>query len=120
MLPWFQQLDKASRVGEVVDIARDYFATWTPQEVARLPPTCRPGRVRDPSDIEDMHACAVDAYRSTRASGEELKALQLLTSFLVHASLRLVQLRASEADDPRPESPTSTIPPKRLAKARDY
>ena len=120
MLPWFQQLDKASHVAEVVDIARDYFATWTPEEVARLPRTCRPGRVRDPSDIEEMHSCAVDAYRSTRASGEELKALQLLTSFLVRASLRLVQLRASEMDEAPREGPASTIPPKRLAKARDY
>jgi hypothetical protein len=120
MLGWFQQLDKASHVAEVVDIARDYLATWTPEEVALLPRTCRPGRVRDPADIEEMHACAVDAYRGTRASGEELKALQLLTSFLVRASMRLVQLRASGGDDPPPEPPGATIPPKRLAKARDY
>src|SRR5947207_490175 len=64
MLSWFQQMDKARDAGEVVDIARDYLATWTPGELARLPRGCRPGRMRAPSDIEYLHACAVDAYRT--------------------------------------------------------
>lgn len=96
MLSWYQQLDSAQDVAGVVAISRDYFATWTPEELARLPRGCRPGRVRAPSDLEDLHACAVDAYRTTRASGDELKALQLLTSFLVHASQRLAQLKPPE------------------------
>lgn len=119
MLPWFQQLDRASKTTEVVDIARDYLATWTPDEIGRLPRGCRPGRMRDPEDIEELHSSAVDAYRTTRASGDELKALQLLTSFLVRASLRLVQLRAAEADRAAESDPATTIPPERMSKARD-
>ena len=120
MLPWFQQMDKARDVAEVVDIARDYLATWTPPELARLPRGCRPGRMREASDIEYLHSCAVDAYRTTRASGEELKALQLLTSFLVRASIRIAQLTSTDADAPEGESPTTTLPPKREPKSRDY
>lgn len=120
MLAWFQQLDKAEDTATIVAITRDYFATWTPDEIARLPRTCRPSRFREPSDIEDLHSCAVDAYRTTRASGAELKTLQLLTSFLVRASVRIAQVRGSGTEDSPPESPTATTPPKRLAKSREY
>jgi hypothetical protein len=120
MLPWFQQMDRAQDTGEVVGIARDYLSTWTPEELARLPRGCRPGRIREPSDIEYLHSCAVDAYRATRASGDELKALQLLTSFLVRASIRIAQLTPTDPAAPEGENPTTTLPPKRVPKSRDY
>ena len=117
MPSWFHQLDRAQDAADVVEIARDYFATWTPEELARLPRACRPGHVRTPSDIDDLHGSAVDAYRATRASGEELKALQILTTFLVHASLRLAQLRPAQSDD---DSPVPPPPPPRQSQPRDY
>ena len=117
MLPWFQQLDRAQGAATVVAIARDYLATWTPEEIARLPDDCRPGHVRTASDLEDLHACAVDAYRSTRASGEELKALQLLTSFLVRANVRLAQVKAIDEDVDEPPPPAA---PPRQSKPRGY
>ena len=115
MLSWFQQLDRAADTTAVVAIARDYFATWSPGELARLPVTCRPGHVRAPSDLEAMHECAVDAFRATRAGGEDLKALQLMTSFLVHANLRIVQLQAAGDEE---ESPAAA-PDERAPKTRD-
>ena len=113
---WFQQLDDATSAGDVVAIARDYLATWTPQELGRLPRACRPGRVRAPEDIEELHSCAVDAYRSTRASGDELTALQLLTSFLVRASVRLADLSGEQE---APIDASAANPPSRLSKAGD-
>ena len=117
MTSWFQQLDRATSPAEVVAVARDYLATWTPSEIGRLPRACRPGRMRVAEDIEEMHSCAVDAYRTTRASGDELTALQLITSFLVRASLRLAKLR--ETDDAPAFDPAATNPPSRLSKVRD-
>ena len=93
MASWFQQLERAGGMAEVVSIARDYFSTWSPEEIARLPRACRPGRIRVAEDLEELNASAVEAYRSTRASGDELTALQLLTSFLSRATVRLAELR---------------------------
>src|SRR5665213_461422 len=88
----FHQLDRATRVSDVVAITRDYLAGWSPEEIARLPRTVRPGRIRDEVDVIDLHTRLVDEYRATRLSGDELTALQRLTGFLVQAALRINKL----------------------------
>jgi hypothetical protein len=92
MTSWYSQLDRAKTVGEAVGVARDFMATWSPEELALLPPSCRPGRLRDDEDIEALHGTLVEAYRLSRATGRELDALQRMTSFIVRASIRLVEL----------------------------
>lgn len=93
---WFRQIDHATSAGDIVAIARDYLATWTPGDLAKLPCECRPGRVKSPGDLEQLHACLVDECRQDRLQGEELSALQRLTSFVVRASVRLAQIEATE------------------------
>lgn len=88
---WSRQIDAATSASEVVAIARDYLATWTPKELAKLPRECRPGRVKSPGDLEQLHASLVEEYRQSRLAGDELSALQRLTSFVVRASVRLAQ-----------------------------
>lgn len=112
MLAWFRQLDKAADAAEVAAIARDYFAGWSPEEIGRLPESCRPGRIRSASDLERMHASTVEAFRTTPASDESLKALQIIASFLVRANLRIVQLQAAGQDEGRATPP-------RLSRSRE-
>jgi hypothetical protein len=102
----FGQIDEAKTVAEVVAIVRDHLATWTPEEIGRLPLACRPGRIRDEMDIADLHSRLVDEYRTTRASGDALTALQLLTSFLVRSSVRIAEL----GGDTRASTPATTEP----------
>jgi len=92
MTTWHGQIDTAKNVAEVVATARDFVATWSPEELARLPAHCRPGRIRDESDVAELHACLVDEYRVTRASGPDLTMLQVLTSFMASASVRIAEL----------------------------
>jgi hypothetical protein len=92
MSSYFHQLDEAKTVAEVVAIARDYLASWTPGEIAQLPVDCRPTRIRDESDVTALHACLADEYRATRASGDALTRLQLLTSFMVRTVVRMAEI----------------------------
>ena len=117
MASWFQLMDNARDAAEVVTIVRDYLATWTPQEIARLPVECRPKRIRVAEDVEELHAAAVDCYRTTLASGDELTALQLMTGMLAHASVRIAQLRAATGEETPDVS--STNPPRRQGLGRD-
>lgn len=116
MTTWFAQIDRARSIPETLSVARDYVATLTPEELALLPPECRPGRIRDQKDIEELHATLVDVYRASRATGEELEVLQRLTSFYVRLAIRLSELAdgsqgASGAKDgPSVGTPKSSAP----------
>jgi hypothetical protein len=99
MIAWYHLVDNATSSLEVVGAARDYFASWTPHEISLLPERCRPGKVRDASDIEFLHDLVVDEYRDSHATGEELSRLQELTSFLVRASQRLGELGEGTAQN---------------------
>jgi hypothetical protein len=92
MVSWFALIDSAKTPAEVLGVARDFMATWTPEELGRLPESCRPGKLRDADDIESLHACLVEEYRRSRATGPALKSLQELTSFMVRASIRLAEI----------------------------
>lgn len=117
MLFWYRLIDKAQSFAEMVAITRDYFATWTPEEIARLPVPCRPVRIRDEADIEDLHARVVEEYRNSAATGEELQLLQKMTSFAVRASVRIAQLRGDRSEDDG-EEPHE--PPQRSADSRKF
>ena len=121
MASWWEQLDRAKTVGEVVALTRDYFARWTPEEIALLPADCRPSRFRDEVDVEDLHRCAVEEFRNTRASGDELAQLQKLMAYIARASVAIARLRQSdEPPDTAPAEETPpTLPPKRAAAVRD-
>jgi len=108
-LYWSRQIDAATSAMEVVAIARDYLATWTPKDLAKLPRECRPGRVKSPGDIEQLHASLVEEYRQDRLAGEELSALQRLTSFIVRASVRLAQFESPE-DEAAPSHAAGSQP----------
>jgi hypothetical protein len=100
MTSWHTQIDEAKDVAEVVAIARDFLATWTPTELARLPAQCRPGKIRDETDIAELHSRLAEEYRSTRASGDELTTLQLITSFMVRTSVRIAELGGDTSVSP--------------------
>lgn len=114
MVTWYRLLDSARGPLEVVAIARDYLATWTPEEMARLPAAVRPGKLRDERDIEELHSSLVDEYRTTTATGLALDALQRLTTFMVRAAIRI-----SELSEPKATSEPAATKPKSAAPRRE-
>jgi hypothetical protein len=111
-----RQIDNAKTPAEVAAVVRDYLATWSPEELARLPEAVRPGRIRDEEDVDTLHGNLVEEYRTTRASGAELAALQLITSVLVRATIRIAQLRDSttkSGSSAAPAGPMKSASPNR-------
>jgi hypothetical protein len=107
MISWFAQLENAQTATAVVAIVRDYLALWSPEEIALLPLGVRPGRIRDASDVADLHSLLVEEYRKTRSSGDALAALQRLTGFCTRASLRIAQLGDADAPGAAAEQPAA-------------
>ena len=87
--PFEKWLAAARSEDEVVDLVRDYIATWAPHELAQVPLSCRPGKIRDAEDIGDV------AFRLTKerieAAGTPAPLLEM-EAFFAHACARLSAL----------------------------
>ena len=92
---WKALLDDARSERDLVTLVRDYLATWTPEEIAALPPDCRPGPMRD---AEDITFWAFEYTRRHIASeGDPAMAMPLLKlrTLFGHAAARLSQVTAA-------------------------
>lgn len=106
---WSRQIEDARSPQQVAEIVRDYLAMWAPEELSLLPPACRPGHVRSAQDVDELHSRLVEEYHRDRARGAALSALQRLTNVIVHASVRIAELRGACGEDRETESPSPTI-----------
>lgn len=91
---WQWRLDDATSAAEVVEVTRDFLATWTPEEFAALPEDCRPGKIVDGDDVADIAFTLVQ--RSCEDAHLSDERLQRMAGFFTHALQRLSQLRAHE------------------------
>ena len=78
---------------EVASTARDYLASWSPEEIFRLPKDCRPRRIRDGEDI-NTYAFQLTRARFNRAPDVDEDLLEKMMVFFTHAATRIAQLQA--------------------------
>jgi hypothetical protein len=90
---WQDQLSGARTEGEVVDVARDFIARFTPDEIAQLPDACKPGKIVDAEDISEL---ALTLMRHHCDDGEGATTpIHRLAAFFSNASVRVSQLLQS-------------------------
>ena len=93
---WVHVIAGAETEHDVVMAVREYLALWTPEELARLPTACRPGRIVDADDVTDL------AYRLSRAhldfAGPRADRLMLerMMSFVGHAGAQASRICARQ------------------------
>ena len=91
----FKELSRAHSVAEVVAVTRDYLASWSREELERLPDSCRPAWVRGVQDIEVWADRLVGLSGRTALFMEDERKLDRLTSHFLAASVRIRQLAAA-------------------------
>jgi hypothetical protein len=96
---WRSLVNAASTEEEVVSATRDYVATWTPEEIARLPDDCRPGRIRDGEDIGRWAFDLATAHCAMNVEGDQEELLTKMLVFVTHAAGRLAEIKAANAPD---------------------
>lgn len=90
---WQNRLDAATSEAEVVGVARDFLATFSPYELARLPEGCRPRKLVDGNDVA---AYALILVKSNCDDGiGTARCLQMLSTFFSRASERISAVMAS-------------------------
>lgn len=91
---WQQRVAAARTAQEVVDIARDFVASFTPYELQAVPETYRPSTRLFADDIPHL---AFDLVRHECVDAQAAEVIQRLAAFFSHASARLAQLATYEA-----------------------
>jgi hypothetical protein len=84
-LSWIERIDSSESTGEIMDIARVYTASLTPDEIAALPPKCRPRKLVDASDLSEY---AFDLMRATCETPEPTPLALKLAAVISHAATR--------------------------------
>jgi len=93
-MSWQFQLDQAATEADVVAVVREFMATVSPWEVARLPESLRPRKIVDASDIT---LYAFDLVRGDVMDNEGTqRVLHRLAHIFSRAALRLSEILSRE------------------------
>jgi hypothetical protein len=93
---WHYSLEIAQTAEDVLHLVRDYVATLSPEELARLPDPCRILRVKAEDDIE--YWTFKLSQRPVGPVGIDQALLQDVFNHFLHASLRISQIHKASAE----------------------
>jgi hypothetical protein len=89
-LTWIDRIDSAATTADVIEIARVYCASITPNEYAQLPGKCRPRKLVDGNDLAEY---AFDLVRETcRMEPEPSPLVSKMAAVMSHAANRISEL----------------------------
>jgi hypothetical protein len=88
----YDALKFARTVEEVVQATSSYLASWSRDELERLPDRCRPGWVRDGKDIEYWADRLLHESATAALFMDDERKLDRMTNHFLIASVRLRQL----------------------------
>jgi hypothetical protein len=95
---WQNAIREVTSCKELSSLTNDFLASWTPQEICRLPLACRPRRMRGVEDIHYWRALIEDSYCSGAALGDEHQAYIAMLAFFSSASRRALELTGQRED----------------------
>ena len=89
---WYQRIATASNPRDLVMVVRNFLDSWSPVDLAKLPPGARPGRVVDAEDIAAMaYELARERLRGDLPPDIDRLATRMHT-FFSHAAARAALL----------------------------
>jgi len=95
---WQQLVETAMTPHQVVEVARDYLASLSPEDLDSVPEDCRALRVRDESDIDLWNMRLAEACRAIWGSDRDGRIVTELAQFFQCASVRISRLGELPSD----------------------
>jgi hypothetical protein len=86
------EVRRAASVDEVISLAVDYRASWTPWQLARIPEPYRPPRIRRPEDVEAMARVLAAEPAVFCGVRSDAALVQDFASFFLAAAVRMREL----------------------------
>jgi hypothetical protein len=94
---WQMVLDSATNEHEVVQVARDFTASFTPHEIELMPEECRPGKLVDAEDVARYSYDLTVHRRGDADAGAAL--IEAFAHFFADASERLAFVTRTNPGD---------------------
>ncbi len=93
MSKWQQRLNTATSEREVLSIVREYVATLSEGDIARLPEPCQPRRFESADDISAF-ALALSRHHCV-GDGATARLVLKIFEVVAHAEMRLMEMAAN-------------------------
>ncbi|MGZ5583629.1 MAG: hypothetical protein ACXWF2_11055 [Usitatibacter sp.] len=97
---WRSILAAASTEEEILQFVRGHLARWGAEELASLPPECRPGRIRDAEDISRWAFELASTHCAAAFEMDGMPVLDEMLDFATAAAARLSKVQAAQAGRP--------------------
>ena len=92
------RLRSAKSENDVVELVRDYIGDWLPEELAKLPFECRPGKIRDSEDLNVLALKLARASISFDIEPEQVRAIEEMDAFVAQACQRIAEIERRVVD----------------------
>ena len=93
MTNWHDRIDDIEDQDDLLALARDYLASWSPEVLAMIPEQARPTQVKGTDDLAYWHQRLVDCYCTGAAKGRESELVRDMLQFFAFALQRAAELR---------------------------
>jgi hypothetical protein len=93
-----RNLEDARTPHQVLTLTRDYLASLSARDLARVPEGCRPERILDETDISRCSRRLTEEYWQLRGTAADVGVLEEMWSFFLRASIQLARLQEQEAE----------------------
>ena len=77
---------------DVVGMVREYLGEWLPGELALLPADCRPNKIRDSQDINELAFAVTRARFGFVGAVHTAELILEMETFLAHACIRIAEI----------------------------
>ena len=89
---WQPLIQAAASEDAVVDLVKEYLASWTPEEIDSLPRGCRPGQINNREDVSEWAVVLTREELKSGADAASGRMLNHLSTTFREAAARLSQL----------------------------
>ena len=97
MRVWHEAIDTGKSPHDVIATMQDYVASLTPRDLAPIPADCRPGRIRDESDIDYWNLRLADACKELWGTDRDGRLITEMSQMFLRASVRVSRLNEDSA-----------------------
>ena len=92
MINWDARIEDSASHMDLLGTARDYLASWEPEELALIPDPARPQRIKGADDLTYWHQRLIDCYCGTPLRNGQIEKVREMLRFFAFAVQRAYEL----------------------------